>query len=220
MHNKKKRLESIGNYVIVTDVLTGVEEFTSDNKEVTYSLTKDNQIILYINEVYIEGYFYEELVDFNNTKWETFKSLILWLRINTAVPINFSNSTGEEDNGSRLLGAFSYIPSLYKNIESETLSLSEDDYNGTTLNMLTSNIYNILLPPISTLEEGYSVTICSNVSDTLIGNIVPYSGELIADNVVKNVFARSKISIYKHTDTSSEVSSWRIYSEEQLGTMY
>jgi hypothetical protein len=220
MHNKKKRLESIGNYVIVTDVLTGVEEFTGDHRSVTYSLTKDNHIRLYIDEVYVEGYFYEELVDFENNMWNTFKSLILWLRFNTAVPLNFSNSNsgGDGSTPSSSSGAFSYIPSLYKNIESETLSLSTDNYNGNTLNMLTPNNYNILLPPISSLEEGYSVTIASNVNDTLTGNIVPYNGELIAGNQEKKVFGRSKISIYKHKDQASGESSWRIYSEQQLGT--
>jgi len=93
----EKKLELLGNYIVITDIETKKEEFQGSRGSVTYELSKDNFINFYEKEVYKVGYHYTNLVKGDLSSWADLEELLVWVRTNTAVysPILTTELLGE-----------------------------------------------------------------------------------------------------------------------------
>ncbi len=78
-----KQIKVSGNYLIVTDIETGIEEFTGVLNLTTYRRRKDDLISLYVDKVYKEGYYLNELLDDSNQSFADLQELLTLLRENT-----------------------------------------------------------------------------------------------------------------------------------------
>lgn len=92
-------------------------------------------------------------------------------------------------------------PTLVLNITPDQYIVSSSN-NGQLLNMLHPTGWTVLLPPLSTVPLGFSITVKSIASATNTGTIATYSNETIdgSDDMFAN--GRIELTLTKQSDTS------------------
>jgi len=78
-----KKIKVSGNYLVVTNLETNIEEFTGRTDKTTYDIGSNNHISLYVNGKYKEGYSFDELLKDSDLPFTDLNDLKTFLRSST-----------------------------------------------------------------------------------------------------------------------------------------